>query len=42
MKFAAFVALRAQVHFVLTRAELTEILGGLGDAVGKEVHFDPA
>ncbi len=41
MKFAPLVTLRPAIHFMLTRAELAEILGRLGHRVGEKVHFDP-
>ena len=41
MEFASFVALwTAEMVLCLTGAELTEVLGGLGDYIGEELELD--
>lgn len=43
VELRAFVPLRpAQMVLRLACAELAEVLGGSGDGVGEEFHFDPA
>ena len=41
MKLAALVTLRAPLGILgLARTELTKVLGGPGNDVGKKLHFD--
>ena len=42
MKNSVFVALRGVGEAVLARAELSKVLGGFGDHVGKKFYIQPA